>query len=315
MTLYDFRLRFNFSEAYNINSEAEKMELLELSSGEHITLVSGSSGVPIREQDKAAVIGKSFVSKDKAEAAAEKCKRALLYWAIEKRVGVDFGGGKQRNHITDAGFKHFEEQFGCPVRHDLHGIDVYEHVEKLKFVSFNADAKLGKDPQKLIDTFRRECLGNRLFKIKQLLASEIYARSFFDESPRSRFITLVTAVEALLERSKRSDDAEALLEEFKEKMRQSTVDENTRDSIIGGLERLKEQSIGQAGRELSRRLLRDELFDGQASDVFFNRCYNLRSQIIHHGAILDKGEDIWHLANVMEEFVHRLLLAALNNES
>jgi hypothetical protein len=314
MPLYDFRLRFNFPETYHINSEADKLELLDLSSGEKLTLVSGSSGAPISEQNKAAVIGKSFTSKDKAGVAAEKCKRTLLYWAIEQRLGIDFGG-KQRSWFTDAGLARLEEKLGCPVRNDIHGIDVYEHVEKLKFVSFNAEAKLGKDPKKLIDTFKREYINNRVFTEKQLLASEIYASSFFDVSARSRFITLVTAVEALLEPLKRSDEVEALVEEFKDKIQQSIVDENTRDSIIGGLERLKDQSIGQAGRELSRQLLPNELFDGQASADFFNRCYRLRSQILHDGTVKEKEVDIGKLANVMEAFVHKLLLAALNNES
>jgi hypothetical protein len=314
MPLYDFRLRFNFPETYHINAEADKLELLDLSSGEKLTLVSGSSGAPISEKNKAAVIGKSFTSKDKAGVAAEKCKRALLYWAIEKRLGIDFGG-KQRSWFTDAGLARLEEKLGCPVRNDIHGIDVYEHVEKLKFVSFNAEAKLGKDPNKLIDTFKREYIKNRVFTEKQLLASEIYASSFFDVSARSRFITLVTAVEALLKPLKRSDDVEALVKGFKDKTQQSIADKSTRASLIGSLEWLKYQSIGQAGRELSQQLLPNESFDGRASADFFNRCYDLRSQILHYGAISGGREDIWHLANVMEEFVNKLLLAALNSES
>jgi len=81
MASYDFRLRFNFPEGYRINSNADKIELLSLSSGEHITLVSGARGTPIKDQNRAAVLGKSFTSEDQARAAAEKSKRALLYWA------------------------------------------------------------------------------------------------------------------------------------------------------------------------------------------------------------------------------------------
>jgi hypothetical protein len=315
MPLYDFRLRFNFSGAYHINSEADKIKLLDLSPGEHITLVSGSSGAPISKQNKVAVIGKSFTSKSQAKAAAEKCKRALLYWAIEQRVGVDFGGGKQRSHFTEAGLKHFEKQLGCPVRQDIHGIDIYEHIEKLKFVDFDVKPKVGKNPKKLIDTFKSEYMKSRHFTEKQLLASEIYASSFFDVSARSRFITLVTAVEALLKPLKRFADVEALVEGFKDKTQQSIADKTTRASLIGSLEWLKYQSIGQAGRELSQQLLPNKSFDGRASADFFGHCYDLRSQILHYGTILDEGEDIWHLANVMEEFVNKLLLAALNSES
>jgi len=313
MPLYDFRIRFNFPEAYRINSDADKIELLNLSSGEHITLVSAASGTPIKDHNRAAVLGKLFASEDQARAAAEKSKRALLYWAIEQRLGIDFGDGKQRSVVTSAGLAELEKKFGCPVRNDIHGIDIYEHVEKLLFASPNAKATVGKYPPNLIGTFQREYLNSRHLTEKQVLACEIYASSFFDMSSRSRFITLVTAIEALLESLKRSDEVEALVEEFKAKTRQSTVDEATRNSIIGSLELLKYQSISQAGRALVYRLLPNELFNEQSSVDFFTRSYNLRSRILHHGTILD--EDIWHLANVMETFVNRLLLAALNNES
>lgn len=315
MPLYDFRLRFNFPEAYRIGSDVEEIELLVLPLGERIRMQSGAIGTPIKDHTQVAVLGGSFASEDQARDAAEKSKRALLYWAIEQRLGIDFGDGKQRSVVTKAGLAMLQKQHGCPVRNDMHGIDVYEHVEKLRFVNVHAEVAVSKHPPKLIDTFRREYLHSRHLTEKQVLASEIYASSFFDVSSRSRFITLVTAVEALLEPLKCSDEVEALVEELKARTRQSAIDQSTRDSIIGSLERLRHQSISQAGRTLTQRLIPNELFDGQSSVDFFTRSYDLRSQILHHGTIVGQKVDIWHLANVMETFVARLLLATLNSES
>jgi hypothetical protein len=248
MPVYDFRLRFNFPEAYRIDSDVEELELLDLQPRERIRLRSDVAGTPIKDHARAAVLGGPYASEVQASAAAEKSKRALLYWAIEQRMGIDFGDGKQRSIVTNAGLAMLQKQYGFPCRNDIHGIDVYEHVEHLRFISFNAKATAGKYPPRLIDTFQREYLNNRHFTEKQLLASEIYASSFFDVSARSRFITLVTAVEALLEPPKRSDEVEALVKELKAKTRQSMVDETTRNSIIGSLGQLKYQSISQAGR-------------------------------------------------------------------
>jgi len=315
MPLYDFRLRFNFAEAYRINSEAEKIELLDLSPGEKITLVSGLSETPIKEQNHVAVLGKSFTSEAEAREAAERCKRALLYWAVEQRLGADFGDGRQRSWFTKAGLKYYEQKYGCPIRNDLHGIDVYEHVEKLKFASFNAKAELGKHVDRLINTFQREYMKSRHFTEKQLLASEIYASSFFDISARSRFITLVTAVEALLEPVKHPTEVEELVEDVKVKAKHLVVDKDTKASIIGSFDRIRYQSRNQAGRMLANRLLPNEIFDEQASDDFFSKSYDLRSRLLHDGTIKEKEGDVGELANVMEAFVHKLLLAALNNES
>jgi hypothetical protein len=313
MPLYDFRLRFNFPEAYRIGSDVEEIELLVLPLGERIRMRSGAIGTPIKDHAQVAVLGGSFASEDQARDAAEKTKRALLYWAIEQRLGIDFGDGKQRSGVTKAGLAMLQKQHGCPVRNDIHGIDIYEHVEKLRFVNVHGEVKLSKHPPKLIDTFQREYLHTRYLTEKQVLASEIYASSFFDISPRSRFITLVTAVEALLERPKRPDVVEELVEEFKAKTQLSNIDVQAKNSIIGSLGDLKRESITQAGRMLAGRLIPNELFDGQSSADFFTRCYELRSQILHRGKLEDGLVDMLDLANIMEGFVARLLLAALNS--
>jgi len=315
MPLFDFRIRFNLPEAYRINSEADKIELLALSPGERISLVSGSSAAPIKKHNHAAVVGKSFTSEDEARNAAERAKRALLYWTIEQRLGIDFGDGKQRSGVTKAGLNLLERNWGCTVRNDIHGIDVYEHVENMKFALPTVKAEVGKAVAKLVDTFQREYATSRNLRDKEVLASEIYASSLFDVSARSRFITLVTAVEALLEPAKRSSHIEALVEEFKAKTSQSVGEEATRDSIVGSLGRLKYQSIRQAGRALANRLLPDEVFDGQESGDFFTRAYDVRSTMLHTGAVPHAEGDISHLANVMESFVNRLLLKALNSEA
>ena len=206
-----------------------------------------------------------------------------------------------------------QKQHGRPVRNDIHGIDVYEHAAKLLFASVLGEAQVGKNPPKLLNTFQREYLHPRHLTEKQVVASEIYASSFFDVYPRSRFITLVTAVEALLERPKRPNVVKGLVEEFRDKTQLSNIDEKTKESIIRGLGDLQCESITQAGRTLAGRLIPDGLFDGQSSADFFAHCYGLRSRILHRGKIDDELLDVWHLANVMEGFVAKLLLAALNS--
>ncbi len=268
--------------------------------GERIRLRSGASGTPIKDHNRAAVLGGPFASEDQARDAAEKSKRALLYWAIEQRLGIDFGDGKQRSGLTKAGLAMLQKQHGRTVRNDIHGIDVYEHVEKLMFVNVHAKETVGKYPPRLIDTFQREYSNSRQLTEKQVLASEIYASSSFDVSSRSRFITLVTAVEALLEPLRRSDEVEELVEDFIAKTQTSTLDQQTKNSIIGSLGLLKHQSISQAGRTLAGRLIPNELFDGQSSADFFTRCYELRSGILHRGKIEDGLVDMLDLANVME---------------
>lgn len=315
MTTYNFRIRFNIHESYRIESDEEEFELLASKTGERIKLCSSVNGEPIKNHASAIVQGGLYGSENQARDAAERAKRALLYWSIEQRLGIDFGDGKQRSGFTKAGLAKLQEQYGAPIRNDILGIDIYEYVENMLFAKINAKAKVGKNPNTLIETFHRKYLKDWQLTEKQVVASEIYLSSFFDVSARSRFITLVTAVEALLKPLERNDEVQRLVAEFEATTRRSTIDKSTKDSIIGSLQWLRCQSIGQAGRELARRLIPNELFDGQSSADFFTHCYDFRSQILHHGKIADKSVDIQHLANVAEKFVARFLIASLNNEA
>jgi hypothetical protein len=322
MPLYEFRLRLNFSEAYRIGSDLDQLELLVLPHGEKLTVRSNANDTPIKNHASVAIIGGLYNSENQARTAAEKSKRSLLYWAIEQRVGIDFGDREQRSGVTSKGLEILQNNYGCPVRNDIHGIDVYEHVEKQMFVKVEGKGTLSKSLPKLIDTFRREYLNSRRLREKQVLACEIYTSSFFDGSPRSRFITLVTAIEALLDPPKRSAEVQALVTEFVDTTnQQSMIDEPTKASIIGSLDNVRCQSIGQAGRTLACRLLPDQYFvfpdqysEKKSSADFFKDCYDMRSRILHDGKISDASVDIVQLANNMESFVHHLLIAVLSSE-
>jgi len=298
---------------HRINADVERIELLNSQAGECIRLRSNITGTPIKDHNRASIIGESYPTESLARQAANKSKRALLYWAIQQHAGIDFGDGKQRSVVTNQGLEMVEKQTGFPCRNDNQGIDIYEHVENLRFVSFNVTATVGISPPNLIAIFQREYQNNRQLTSKQELASEIYTSSFFDTSARSRFITLVTAVEALLEPSKRSTEVQTLVDGFEAATMQTIKNVRNKDSILGSLSWLRYQSIGQAGRELANRLLPNELFDGLSSADFFTCCYDLRSSLLHSGTAADKSVDTSQLANVMETFVNHLIISTLNN--
>jgi len=311
MTTFRFRLRFNFPESYRIASGAT--ELLLLTDGDiELKLKSGLPDSPLEKASRAAIIGGPFTSADQAHEVGEQAKRSVLFWAVEQRVGVDFGDGKQRSHLTADGMRAFEEQYGRPIRLDRHGIDVYETRDNLGFLNIGFEAGIQKNPQAFVDTFQREFPAKRHITEKQMLASEIYASSFFDVSQRSRFITLVTAVEALLDSSKRDEDVQTLVDEFVHLTKESGIDCSIRKSICGSLNWIRYESIGRTGRTLVNQLLPGQAYAGMPASQFFAKAYSLRSTIVHTGAPED-GVDMLEMANAMEEFVARLVLASLGS--
>jgi hypothetical protein len=314
MVLFDFRLRFNFPHEIRINSDAGIIELINNQPKEHIYLTSGNRDIPIKDSSNVAIIGKSYNSETEAKTAAIKSKRAILYWAIDQRSGIDLGDRKQLSVVTNEGLAFYQKQYNYHFRNDIHGIDVYEHVDNIKFIEAKADATVGKYPPRLIEIFQHEYKNDRILTEKQILAGEIYASSFFDISPRSRFITLVSGIEALLEPQKKPEIVQHLISEAQNQARESIKDISIKDSIVSSFEMLRYQSIGQAGRTLITQLIPGETFQGKNSVEFFSHIYELRSRMLHDGTISDKSIDIHDLANETEAFVNRLILASLNKK-
>lgn len=313
MPTYSFRLRFNFSDSYRIASDATEL-ILWAQDEFKLKLKSGATGISLKETPRAAILGGAFATSEQAQDVAEQTKRAILFWAVEQRVGVDFGDGKQRGALTEEGIRYFEHLHGRPIRLDKHGIDVFETIENVGFLNISVDGQVGKGVEALIGTFHREFPTLRAFSEKQILASEIYSSSFFDVSQRSRFVTLVTAVEALLESEKRGNDVQILVDEFIRLTEESVIESSIRQSIRGSLDWIRYESIGRAGRALANRLLPTHTYAGKTAGAFFTKTYSLRSSLVHSGAP-DEPTDMLEMANAMEEFVAHLLMASLSSEA
>jgi hypothetical protein len=97
--------------------------------------------------------------------------------------------------------------------------------------------------------------------------------------------------------------------------RESAIDKPTKEAIISSLQWLKDESIGESGRALCRRLLPDCRYDNRSPWAFFTLCYNLRSEMLHRGRIEDPKLDILSFANTLEGFVSDLLLASLREST
>ncbi|HEY9268202.1 MAG TPA: hypothetical protein VIO39_01965 [Methylotenera sp.] len=310
MSGFNFRFRFNLPNGFRIDSDDEKIELIRLNSEIKLTLASGQTGVSIKECPRAVVTGNGFSTFEEAQVIAEKVKQILLVWSVKYRHGIDLGDGRQRNSFTKAGLAFLEMEHGCPIKNDIHGIDVFEHVENLKFIHVDMQAAMQKHPESLVKIFHDEINVERSITPKQELACELYASSWFDVSYRSRFITLVTAIEALIEQHEHTSEVTEWVRSAKNSLTLLSLPDEVTASVRGSLERLRYQSISLAGRELVKCLLPSTQFQGMDAEKFFKKCYTLRSEILHNGAP-PQDIDMLQAANEAEEFVAKLLLSSL----
>jgi hypothetical protein len=307
-----FRLRANLASAYRIGSDLEELDLSTAPGGTKLSLRSGARGVPLKNSDSIAICGGPYSSRDAAQQAARSAKAALLHWALVQRVGLDLGDGHQRNRATRKGLALLSQRLGFPVRNDIHGIDVYEADPGVaaRFFRLEVSAELTKDALAFRSEFVAIFEKRARVTEKQLLACEVFASSFFDLGHRSRFISLITAVEALLEQPKRPGAAQTLVDDLQCQIAASPLDAATKKSLSGATERMREESIGQAGRSLASALLRGRTYGGKPPAAFFAHCYGVRSGVVHDGAA-PRAIDLLELANDAQSFVADLLVAAI----
>jgi hypothetical protein len=307
----NFRLRFDLVEGHYLNSADEQVGLDLAPSGDVLTLRSGIAGAPIASQPTAAIVGGPYPSEQLAQEAAERVRDTILVWAVRRRFGVDVGGGCVRGGIlTDGGRAYFAKALGRPIRGDVQGIDVYPAEADTMFVRVGAQVGVGVGVDGFVAEFREIRAGAWQLSEKQRLAAELFSASFFDRVPRSRFITLVTVVEALLDAGRRSVDVQEFVDQARELAEALPKSEPSRQSLITGLERLRDESIGQAGRHLADRLLKDRSYDELPAAKFFTKCYGIRSQTVHRGVPEDPDIDFLTLGNSCQQFVGDLLLAS-----
>jgi hypothetical protein len=120
----------------------------------------------------------------------------------------------------------------------------------------------------------------------------------------------MTAIEALLELQKRDPNAASLVDEFVSLVKRAPLDAETKNSMRGSLNWLRFESIGQAGKRMTRELLGTTIYDGRIAEKYFSYCYHLRSTIVHEGKTKKVAELVVE-ANNLQQFVGDLIQASV----
>jgi hypothetical protein len=145
---------------------------------------------------------------------------------------------------------------------------------------------------------------------KRALACDLFAQSRFESSPKSRHLTLVTALEVLSQRRKRSGRAAQLVEEFREEvkkaLREADPSEETQlKSLMGAVNDLRSESISAAIRRLAESVPPSDLIGDSNPGDLARTSYDARSQLTHD---VVTSHDLTALLGPLEALVRQLVL-------
>ncbi len=276
-----------------------------------IVLKSSQEDTPIQKARELILRGGSYASEEEARNAGLHCKDALIATFSRLHIGADFGDRAPMSVVTSAGLEMLQKRTGVRVLNDFHGLMTFENEPPMKFVSVHANGVVTKNRQRFVKAVGLALDYDYNLSDEEYLAFDLFGTAFFQKSVDARLLMLMMAVEALLEPALQPQLVQEHVEELIHLTKKcSTLSQSEIDSLIGRLQDLRKESIGQAGQKLANRL-GNRKYDGQQPSDFFTRCYNLRSKLVHGHVPRPTRDEIASICGSLELFVGDLLSGPL----
>jgi hypothetical protein len=307
MNEFSFRFRVDVAPGRAVSSNAQVLALLETSEGQQVELV-GLRDQPISKNVRLALQAHGWVTPEAAENAGKRLADVFLLTLVRSKVGVESWARRGGGGVFRAGLGMLEEETGERVLNDSAGLAVYETNPLPRFASFNMRATIAAPAESFVQSFRSLATTEIELTERERVAIDVFNASFFEPAADTRLLTLVMAIEALLELALRPSDAVALVNSLIAQVRASPLPEPERDSLIGALRWLRRESIRRAGRRLAQQRLGEAVYAGQSAPDFFEHCYHLRSELVHGGDIRKAREASASAVGELERFVSDLLM-------
>ncbi len=200
------------------------------------------------------------------------------------RLGADFGSRAAKSCVTEAGLSIISKNTGRPALNDVHGMMVYDKVAmpQVVLISMKRDMIRHIAVEQFLSVFEIALSRPREISDRERVALELFNASFFQTSEDSRFLLLMSGLEALIVQRPRSEAVCNFLRTLTAAIEaEQGIDAMERNALKEGVGQFQRESIGQAGRRLVTEALDGRTYEGMTPSNFFGRCYRLRSRLVH----------------------------------
>jgi hypothetical protein len=304
---YSFRIRINRCPWTAIETDEVKIPLAGDPLTDIVWFTSRGASDAIRDADQLVLFGPDFYSREDADRAGRAFETALLIALARIRVGADFGQRAVDSVLTSHGLRWLEEQRGERVLNDAHGLMVYEAHPDPKFVLPHSTATRAVNRQAFVEAFRDAVRVGWHLSGRERLAFDLFNSAFFQPTPDSKFLLLVMAIEALIEPSARSQEAQEHVRLLVSLTKSAKISEHEKASMLGSIRWLSKDSISAAGKKLAATRLHGRTYAGRTAAELFAHAYQVRSNLVHGNLPYPTVREVSELADLLERFVSELL--------
>jgi hypothetical protein len=312
---FSFRVHLVRARITELNIDANTFEFIDPTNNKIVSLSSANLGESIKKSRDFILKASGWNSESEAADAAEKYTDLLRICFAKLRLGVDYGRNRPKSMFTKYGLEWLSKQSGHErILNDVYGTMIYETNPPPRFVTMHLQAVIGKPEDQLSKAIEKALKYEIRLSVTERLSIDLFNASYFQESEYTRFMLLVMAIEALLKRENRTDKTLEHIDILIKMTRENdNISSSEKESLIGGLTGLKNESINQMGRKLAKERLGSKTYNDKSPEAFFSYCYYLRSRLVHGGAGDSVIEDIRSAVATLEVFVSDLLSGPLRD--
>jgi hypothetical protein len=223
------------------------------------------------------------------------------------RLGLGFNVGEDRatSGLGSGIRQELRASYGIDIRPTVHGLDVFD--TSVPFTRFQVRGMISitrplrNFPERITADFKDWTLSE-----KHTLALSLYNASHYEVDSEARFLSLISVVEVLANRKRRSRPVIAFLRACIENLEeQDKLSPSELVALRDGLGNLKRESISEACRSLVQ---------SARGDVgFIHDCYKARSELLHDGRSTTHPE-LPSRPHVLDELVRKVLIWAIEGD-
>jgi hypothetical protein len=225
------------------------------------------------------------------------------------RIGADFGDRAPKSAFSDEGLMAFFPGERKTLN-NVHGLMAYPSEPQPQLGAMGLPSVV---PLVSLGSFLKEFSAavsrNQRLTERDRLAFALFNSSFFQPTADSRFLLLMMAVEALIDPAPKTPEAQQYVADFQAKVENSSLNSSEKDSFLGSLEWLRQESISMAGQRLASERLSDKTYLDKTPPKFFSYVYSIRSNLVHGTMPFPTFREVSFIAANLEVFVSDLLTA------
>jgi hypothetical protein len=306
---FGFRLMADLTRGEHLSSDEQGMEIDLPAPIGPVTLQAGPGRMPTSKAQVFIFSGQGYALSEEALQAGHALKNAIRLAAVEVGSAIDVGQDVAHGRPGQVVIEEFAKR-GFQLLPEVHGLHVYEETGIPTVLMARAEGTAVTPLGAFTDALHTHAGESSDVTEKRALACDLFVQSRFESSPKSRHLTLVTALEVLSQRRERSGRAVQLVEEFREAIKKALreadpAEKKELESLLGASNDLRSESISAAIRRLAESVPSSgPIGDADPGDLV-RTSYDARSQLTHDGVT---SHDLTALLGPLEALVRQLVL-------